>query len=96
MFLIGGKPDEANLKKLAQTDQRRLVEAMGVEPMSALQQAPSATCLFFDYTMLPPRRQSIQQSRLRDTYQATLQKTLTWRSHLVLYESIELTGTFYR
>ena len=30
--------------------ERRLVEAMGVEPMSALYQASSATCLSFDYT----------------------------------------------
>lgn len=27
-----------------------LVEAMGIEPMSALQITPSTTCLFFDYT----------------------------------------------
>jgi len=29
---------------------RRLVEAMGIEPMSAEQVTPSTTCLFFDYT----------------------------------------------
>lgn len=32
------------------------MEAMGIEPMSALHQAPSATCLFSEYTLKPPQR----------------------------------------
>jgi len=40
------------LKKLAcqLKPWRKLVEAMGIEPMSAEQVTPSTTCLFFDYT----------------------------------------------
>ena len=38
---------------------KSLVEAMGIEPMSALQITPSATCLFFDYTYTTPQRHSI-------------------------------------
>jgi len=38
--------------------ERSVVEAMGIEPMSAILQALGATCLFFDYTYVTPRRHS--------------------------------------
>ena len=43
------------MNKLTKKGQdKKMVEAMGVEPMSALHQAPSTTCLAFDFTYLPP------------------------------------------
>jgi len=38
--------------------ERSMVEAMGIEPMSAISQASGATCLFFDSTYLTPQRNS--------------------------------------
>ena len=45
-----GLPDEVPFRE------RRLVEAMGIEPMSALRQDSSATCLFSGYTHLQRQR----------------------------------------
>jgi hypothetical protein len=45
---FAAQPDEANVR--CKADWRRLVEAMGVEPMSALTLAPSTPCVVFTYT----------------------------------------------
>lgn len=42
---------------------KNLVEAMGIEPMSALHQTPSATCLALAESELPPQRRAWQLSR---------------------------------
>jgi len=46
---------------------RRLVEAMGIEPMSALHQTPSATCLASVESELPPQRRRIATLALSST-----------------------------
>jgi len=58
-------------------DKRRLVEAMGIEPMSALLQTSSATCLAFIHTHSANLKTGlIQTSRFSDTNQATKPKNL--------------------
>jgi len=54
-----------------------LVEAMGVEPMSALLQTPSATCLVFIYTHFATLKTGVEQkSQFSGTNQATKLKIL--------------------
>jgi hypothetical protein len=70
VYFIAAQPDEV-------AQQRRLVEAMGIEPMSALQITPSATCLFFDYTHTTPQRHSLLYETTCDTRRATKLCNLT-------------------
>ena len=53
-----------------------LVEAMGVEPMSALHETSSATCLAFAYTFIPTRKLDQNERRLRNTVTTTQPKSL--------------------
>ena len=53
-----------------------MVEAMGVEPMSAIRQIPSATCLAFEYIYLILKDKEFEANQLSDTVQATQLKNL--------------------
>ncbi len=44
--------------KLMEAEILKLVEAMGIEPMSALSFPTDTTCLFFEYIHLQPQRHS--------------------------------------
>lgn len=49
----------AKAKKRKNQDTEFLVEAMGVEPMSALRQIRSPTCVVFDDSYKLPQKQSV-------------------------------------
>jgi len=47
---------------------RSMVEAMGIEPMSALHQAQSATCLVFEYTSTPLENKRMSAGQFSDIF----------------------------
>ena len=66
---------------------RSMVEAMGVEPMSALQTTPSTTCLFFAYTLCSDHKDMIMLHKMTcDTVLTTKPFNLIKQFYLVLYE----------
>jgi len=74
---------------------RSMVEATGIEPVSALPITLSATCLVSDYTHTKPQRHSILARGLFVIlHRATKLLNLTREFHLDLYESAKLTDTF--
>lgn len=76
--------------------ERSMVEAMGVEPMSALLPISSATCLVSDYTSATPLRQSLlHPEAVVILHRATILHNLTRESHLDNYELIRLIGTSF-
>jgi hypothetical protein len=58
---------------------KKLVEAMGVEPMSVILYALSTTCLALEYTLTPPQEHKMSKSLLRDTSELHNKKCLLAR-----------------
>lgn len=72
-----------------------LVEAMGVEPMSAKHSTKSPTCLVFISSYIGLKRHIHDIRLVSSSFKVTYQVNLPWRPIIGLYEYVVPIGTYH-